>query len=151
MNIFIIPETLRYWPPAVATDRECSKPYEIKPEKRNEKSIRIEKGELVWFPIIAIHRDEKYYPNANVFDPERFNDENKKNIDPSTYMPFGVGPRNCIGSRFALLETKIMFYHILSKLSFVTTSKTQNPLKFSKRFQNLKTEKGFWAGLKNRS
>ena len=151
MNIFTIPETLRYWPPAAATDRECSKPYEIKPEKPNEKILRIEKGDIVWFPIIAIHRDEKYYSNPDVFDPERFNDENKKNIDPSIYMPFGVGPRNCIGSRFALLETKIIFYHILSKLSFVETSKTQNPLRFKTGSTNLQAEKGFWAGLKNRS
>ena len=151
MKTFIIPETLRYWPPAIATERECLKPYEIKPEKPHEKSIRIEKGELIWFPIIAIHRDEKYYQNPGVFDPERFNDENKKNIDPSTYMPFGVGPRNCIGSRFALLEAKIIFYHLMSKLSIVTTSKTQNPMRFATLNVSWDTEKGFFVGFKNRS
>lgn len=54
-------------------------------------------GEGLWLPIYAIHRDPQYYPNPKKFDPERFSDENKGNINPLAYLPFGVGPRNCIG------------------------------------------------------
>lgn len=49
------------------------------------------------YPIYSIQHDEKYYDNPDKFDPERFNDDNKHKIKPFTYMPFGVGPRNCIG------------------------------------------------------
>lgn len=45
-------------------------------------------------------RDPKYYPDPETFDPERFSDDNKSNIEPMSYLPFGVGPRNCIGSSF---------------------------------------------------
>jgi cytochrome P450 family 9 len=48
-------------------------------------------------PVWALHRDPKYFPNPSKFDPERFSEENKHNILPMTYCPFGLGPRNCIG------------------------------------------------------
>ena len=44
-----------------------------------------------------IHHDPKIYENHDKFDPERFSDENKHKIKPSTFIPFGFGPRNCIG------------------------------------------------------
>lgn len=44
-----------------------------------------------------IHSDPEYYPEPEKFIPERFNEENKKNITPYTYFPFGDGPRTCIG------------------------------------------------------
>ena len=49
--------------------------------------------------MYALHRDPKYYENPNKFDPERFSDENKHKIDPCAYIPFGTGPRNCIGKK----------------------------------------------------
>lgn len=42
----------------------------------------------------------KYFPEPETFNPDRFSDENKSNIVPGTYVPFGVGPRNCIGNFF---------------------------------------------------
>ena len=147
----MILETLRLWPPAIAVDRQCVKPYVIEPEKSNEKQIHLKKGDVVWLPILGIHRDEKYYANPGVFDPERFNDENKSKIDPYTYLPFGVGPRNCIGSRFALLESKIIFYHLLSKFTLVKTAKTSKEIKFKTISTNLQPKDGFWVGLKLKS
>ncbi len=61
----------------------------------------IPKGALVAFAAEAIHRDEKYWPNPNQFDPDRFTQENKANRNSYAYMPFGIGPRNCIGLMFA--------------------------------------------------
>ena len=132
------------------TDRLCVKPYKIEPIDENERAVTVEKGDILWIPIVAIHRDENYYPNPLTFDPERFNDTNRSKIDPYTYMPFGIGPRNCIASRFALLEIKIICFHLLSKFEFVATNKTQNPLKLKKGTLLLAVDEGIWIGLKRR-
>ncbi|KAJ8926643.1 hypothetical protein NQ314_020977 [Rhamnusium bicolor] len=90
----VISEALRKWPNAVAIDRVCTKPYTINPVTPEEKPLYLEKGSLLLLPIFAIHRDPENYPNPDRFDPERFSDENKGNINPYTYCPFGLGPRN---------------------------------------------------------
>ncbi|XP_044253698.1 cytochrome P450 9e2-like isoform X2 [Tribolium madens] len=146
----VISETLRLWPTAVAADRVCNKPYTIEPKNPAEKPIHLPKNSVVWLPIFAIHRDPEYFPEPNRFDPERFSDENKNNIKPYTYMPFGAGPRNCIGSRFALLETKALFFHILSKFEIVPVEKTEIPLQLNRKSFSMTAENGFWFGLKRR-
>ncbi|XP_060522639.1 cytochrome P450 9e2-like [Cylas formicarius] len=143
----VVSEVLRKWPPAIATDRVCTKPYTIQPVNEEERAIHLPKGAALFLPTFAIHRDPEYYPNPEKFDPERFSDANKDNIKPYTYTPFGSGPRNCIGSRFALLEVKVMLYHLLLKFQVVPTAKTQIPLKMSKSF-NFTAEKGFSCGIK---
>jgi cytochrome P450 family 9 len=110
----------------------------------------LEKNAVVWLPIYALHRDPKYFPEPDRFDPERFNDENKSKIIPYSYIPFGSGPRNCIGSRFALLETKVLFFHILLHFEIVPVAKTQIPLHLNRKSFTMTAENGFWLGLKRR-
>nr|CAH7721222.1 unnamed protein product [Callosobruchus chinensis] len=141
-------ETLRKWPLAVFTDRVCTKPYTIQPTKPGEKPVQLSVGQNLLMPVYGIHHCYKYYPHPERFDPERFNDENKDRISPYTYIPFGLGPRNCIGNRFALLEMKAIFYHMLSQFELVPTDKTQIPLKLSQSSINPIAERGFWMGLK---
>jgi len=107
----------------------------------------LQPGDGLMLPMFSIHRDPKYYPNPEKFDPERFSDENKDLINPSTYIPFGQGPRNCIGSRFALMESKAIMFYMLSAFRIEMSPKTQNPIKFMKGTLNLKAEKGFWVNL----
>jgi cytochrome P450 len=57
----------------------------------------IEKDTPVTIPFYPMHRDPEFFPDPERFDPERFNDENKKLVRPYTYLPFGSGPHNCIG------------------------------------------------------
>lgn len=90
----VISEALRKWPPGTFTDRHCVKDYVY---ENDQESVRIRKGDTIWIPIIGIHHDPQYYPAPDRFDPERFNEENKKKINMLAYMPFGMGPRNCIG------------------------------------------------------
>lgn len=71
----------------------------MKPERPEDEEFTIEKGVDVMFPIMVIQRDPEYYPVPDRFDPERFSEENKANIKPGTYLPFGIGPRNCIGNK----------------------------------------------------
>jgi cytochrome P450 family 6 len=73
--------------------RVCTKPYTIPGT-----NVLIEKGTPVIIPIYAIHRDPLYYSDPDRFDPERFTDYNKEKRPPYTYLPFGEGPRICIGT-----------------------------------------------------
>jgi len=144
----VVCETIRKWPAAPGTDRICVKDYQL---EYDDKKFIIEKGTVIMIPIYGFHHDPQYFPEPDKFKPERFSDENKGNIDPDTYLPFGIGPRNCIGSRFALMEMKTIFYYLLLNFSLEVTEKTQIPLQLYKSPVGLKTEKGVWVGLKPRN
>lgn len=60
-------------------------------------SLQLTPGERITIPVLGLHYDEKYYPNPDTFDPERFTPENISARPRFTYLPFGVGPRMCIG------------------------------------------------------
>jgi cytochrome P450 family 9 len=146
----VLSEALRKWPNAVAADRVCTKSYTIEPKTPDEKPVHLEKNAVIWLPIMGLHRDPQYWPEPDRFDPERFSEENKMKINPYTFLPFGVGPRNCIGSRFALLETKTLFFYILAHFEIVPVEKTQIPLQLSRKTFAMTAEKGFWLGFKRR-
>lgn len=93
---FVFIESLRKWPPAMSIDRKCVKPYKYVNNDGTKLTLNV--GDTIWIPVLGIHRDSEYYPNPDKFDPERFSDENKHKILPFTYLPFGSGPRNCIGN-----------------------------------------------------
>ncbi|XP_017777358.1 PREDICTED: cytochrome P450 9e2-like [Nicrophorus vespilloides] len=144
----VISETLRKWPPTPSTDRICVKDYTIPSERQGEKPLIVEKGTTIWFPIYALQRDPNLFEDPERFDPERFSDENKGKIDPTSFITFGIGPRNCIGSRFALMETKILMYHILKTFEIVPVQKSVIPVVLSKKHFNMTAEGGMWLGLK---
>lgn len=130
------------------TDRKVNKTYVI-PKSEEGPEVVLNTDDSVWVPIYALHRDPQYFPDPEKFDPERFSDENKSLIKPFTFMPFGNGPRSCIGNRFALMQMKVCLAHLLKNLSIVATSKTQIPLRLSKANQtSMVAENGIWVGLK---
>ena len=124
----VISESLRKWSPTVQTDRKCLQDYKI--HLGNGKIITIKKGEIVSIPIHHLHRDPDYFPNPEKFDPHRFSDENKDSIIQGSYLPFGLGPRACIGSRFALMEGKLLIFNLLKKFSIEKCDKTPETLTF---------------------
>ncbi|XP_011705721.1 PREDICTED: cytochrome P450 9e2-like [Wasmannia auropunctata] len=146
----VVSETLRKYPPNIILDRLCAKRYELPPSQPGFKSVIVEPNDILLFPAYSLHRDPKYFPNPDKFDPERFNEENKNNILPCTYIPFGHGPRKCIGNRFVLMETKILIAHLLQKFTFKTTDKTVEPVVFTKKEFILKPVGGFWINLEKR-
>jgi len=90
--------------------------------------IVIPKGIFVRIPMPAIVKDEKYFPNPNVFDPENFSAEKKATRHPMASGGFGFGPRNCIAQRFATMEVKIVIARILSKYRVLPCDKTVDEL-----------------------
>lgn len=86
--------------------RTCSKEY-----KFPHGNIYLEKGTSVFIPVIEFHKDSRYFPNPEVFDPERFSAENKSKIKPYSFIPFGHGPRNCIGKKLYILEHRKVQVH----------------------------------------
>jgi len=88
----LVLECFRMYPSGFATERLCTKTYKIPNTK-----VEIKKGTVVILPVCGIHQDPKIYPNPTKFDPERFNAENKGKRSPYHFIPFGHGPRNCIG------------------------------------------------------
>ena len=90
--IIKIPETLRKYPPLTVLLRRSTEKYTF-----SGTNVTIPKGVKVWIPIYSIQRDANYYPDPETFYPERFDKEFTKSRHPMLYLPFGSGPRNCIG------------------------------------------------------
>jgi cytochrome P450 family 9 len=122
----VVQESLRKYPPAVRTDRKCYRPFKLP-----ETDFVIPKDMIVVLPIYPVHHDPEYWPKPEKFDPERFTKENSSKRHPCAFAPFGHGPRNCIGNRFALTEGKAAIAHLVLNFSFEPCEKTMIPLVFA--------------------
>ncbi|GFW40215.1 cytochrome P450 3A24 [Trichonephila clavipes] len=98
--------------------------------KLGETGITIPKGMIVTVPAYAMHRDPELFPDSEKFDPDRFTPEERAKRDPYAYMPFGAGPRNCIGMRFALMEIKVCLIYVIATFKIKRSLKTKVPLEY---------------------
>lgn len=113
---------MRLWPPAFQIDRLCTQDFTIEPKKVYEHNkLHIKKGTIVVVPTIALHRNLEYFPHSHKFDPDRFSDKNKSKIMPGTYLPFGVGPRNCIGRYTKNILNKCLCQQSLFRIKICST------------------------------
>ncbi|XP_037040564.1 probable cytochrome P450 6a14 [Bradysia coprophila] len=119
----VIDEALRLYGPVFNLMRKAENDYKIP-----NTNLVIPKGARVSIPVNAIHTDPEYYPEPEKFIPERFSEENKKDRHPMAHLPFGDGPRNCIGLRFGLMQTKISLIQLLTNFKFSPSSKTPIPM-----------------------
>lgn len=114
-------------------DRECTPEngadfYSLEPIS----NFKVPRGFPIYIPTYALHRDEKYFPNPSKYDPERFNEENKDSIPPYAYIPFGMGPRNCLGERFGILQVKLGLIHFLKGHYVEVCAETQMNIQIHK-------------------
>jgi cytochrome P450 len=93
----VLKEAMRLYPPAFVVMRRALRDVTVG-------GHRIAKNDLVLVNIVGIHRRPVYWPEPDRFDPDRFAPENEKAMTKRAYLPFGAGPRICIGNHFALLE-----------------------------------------------
>ncbi|XP_076381684.1 cytochrome P450 9e2 [Megalopta genalis] len=145
----VVSETLRKHAVVPFLDRLCVEQFELPAAGPGYKSVTINPGDALWIPTFALNNDPEYFPNPEKFDPERFSEENKARIAPYTFLPFGIGPRMCIGNRFALMEIKIMMVYLLQKFVIEPNEKTKPLLSSRMNFQMLPLD-GFWYTLKKR-
>ncbi|XP_070768650.1 cytochrome P450 3A30-like [Enoplosus armatus] len=120
----VVNECLRLYPPGARMERIAKNTVKIN-------GITIPKDMIVMTPVYALHRDPELWPEPEEFKPDRFSKQNKQNINPYTYLPFGIGPRNCLGMRFALVMVKLALVEVLQNYSFLVCEETEIPLKLA--------------------
>jgi cytochrome P450 len=99
-TVQVLHEALRLCPPAAVTGRAAVRDIEVD-------GYRVEAGTLLTVGIYALHRDPALWDHPTVFDPDRFSPESSAGRDRWQYLPFGAGPRSCIGDHFAMLEATL--------------------------------------------
>lgn len=92
-----------------------------------DKKVYFEKNTILLFPVLSLHKDPEYYPNPEKFDPDRFSSENggiKSFIERGVFLPFGLGPRICPGSRFAITQSKIAIANLIKNFEVSVNPRT---------------------------
>jgi cytochrome P450 len=107
----VIKESMRLYPPAPQIGRTALKDCAFGDQ-------RVAAGTQVTIPIYAIQRHRKYWTDPDRFDPNRFSPENEAKISRYHYMPFGAGPRICIGMAFAIMEATAILATMLRAANF---------------------------------
>jgi cytochrome P450 len=105
----VFSEAMRLYPPAPIITRTALKDFRLG-------EFLIPSGTVMFVPIYALHRHSSIWRDAEVFDPDRFLPDVAKTRHRFAYMPFGAGPRVCIGSGFAVMEAVTILAVILQKV-----------------------------------
>lgn len=121
-------EVLRLYTPALRTQRVATQNFNF---TYGGKKIFVPNGTVVRIPIHVIHSDADYYHNPDEFNLKRFASVNAPHLKDCTFLPFGAGPRNCVGSTFALTEIKKALVAIVQKYKFLKSENTADKLDVS--------------------
>lgn len=136
-------ETLRKHPPIGGLARQLVRDYPI-PDDRYRV---LQKGLNVFIPVFAIHHDPTIYPEPEKFLPDRFSPEQTKLRHSAAFLPFGEGPRNCIGLRFAMMQIRVAMAALLMAYKIKPCSKSIVPLVYNAKSFILSPEGGMWVKL----
>ncbi|XP_046751440.1 cytochrome P450 6a22-like [Diprion similis] len=142
----VFQETLRKHPPVPFLTRRCVNDYTIP-----DTTVHIPSGTKIFVPVLGLHYDPQYFPDAEVFDPERFAAEAVQKRPAMAYLPFGDGPRNCIGARFAIYQTKMGIINILKNCKVSICSKTKIPYEIERTTFGLAPVGGIYLNFTNLS
>ncbi|XP_060530423.1 uncharacterized protein LOC132704440 [Cylas formicarius] len=138
----VIQEALRLHPPVAVLPRMCTKSYTIPGT-----DVEIEKGTSIEIPVLGLQTDPDYFPDPHKFIPERFDEENKSNIVDYTYLPFGEGPRMCLGLRFGMLQSRVGIATLLRRYSFSLNEKTRAPIGIQRGAFITAIDGGLWLNI----
>ncbi|XP_057322394.1 probable cytochrome P450 6a14 [Microplitis mediator] len=135
----IFKETLRKYPPATFLIRRADTNYTF-----TDTNVTIRKDIRVMIPVMAIHHDPAIYKDPEVFNPDRFTDEEIAARHPMSFLAFGDGPRNCIGARFANHQTKVGLIKLLENFKVDVCEKTEIPYEVNPRSFLLAPKNGIY-------
>ena len=107
----VIKEALRLYPPVPSITRHAAADVEVGGQ-------RIAKGTLINIPIFALHRHRGIWRDPDCFDPSRFAPEAEAKLGRTHFMPFGAGPRTCVGGSFAMIEATAVLATLIRGASF---------------------------------
>ncbi|XP_055551511.1 probable cytochrome P450 28a5 isoform X2 [Wyeomyia smithii] len=125
----VLNEALRLWPPGAFMSKRCTEPIDL--DLTSNQNVRIEKGVCAIINIWSIHRDPDYYNDPLTFDPDRFHPETGGTgpyREKGCFIPFGEGPRQCLGMRFARMQVKRGIYEVIKNFKLTLDPKTRIPL-----------------------
>ncbi|XP_001844205.2 probable cytochrome P450 28a5 [Culex quinquefasciatus] len=145
----VINESLRLWPPAAFLSKKCTEPIELNLTSTEKKLIETDVCAII--PVWSIHRDPNHFEDPATFNPDRFSPERggaSPYREKGCFMPFGDGPRQCLGIRFARMQVKRGVYEILTHFELTVDSKTVEPLQLDpKQFLTMALG-GIWLNFK---
>ena len=114
----VLKESMRLYPPAWGISREALKECEIG-------GCRVPAGTQLFIVMWVLHRDPRYFEDPEMFDPDRWEDGSAKRVPKYAYLPFGTGPRLCIGSSFAMTEATLLLATIAKKFQLRAVAEQQ--------------------------
>lgn len=118
----VFKESMRLYPPITFIPRVAAVGTEILGRK-------IKRGAMVMIAPWVVHRHQAYWQNPDSFDAERFMAHRENEIKPNTYMPFGLGPRVCVGANFATIEATLILARLARRYDFkVLSGQTVKPV-----------------------
>jgi cytochrome P450 len=135
-----IEESLRLYPPAWTIVREASEPCEFR-------GHAVPKGGLLWFSPFVLHRDPRYFAEPNQFRPDRWESGFAKTLPRGAYLPYGAGPRMCVGAPLAAAEMPRILAMLLSRFDLKPVA---GPVPKPYPSINLRPSGGVWAELRAR-
>jgi len=120
----VMNEVMRMNPAAPFLERRCNKDITYN-------GIHIKKDMVIQVSVQTLHYSEKYYAEPETFNPDRWSPENKANLNPYAFMPFGLGPRNCVAMRFAQEQVKLLLCILVKQFRFFPVEETPVELTIS--------------------
>ncbi|XP_061717334.1 cytochrome P450 6B5-like [Cydia pomonella] len=138
-------ETLRMYPIVEHLRRKAQTDY-----KCPGTNVKVSKGQLVLISVWGIHHDELYYPEPEKFNPDNFSPAKTASRHPCAYLPFGIGPRHCIATRFAQVQSRVCIIRLLSRFRLEAGRNTSLRFSYDPRRIPLTPDKPIYVNFYSR-